>query len=108
MLAARSHPDLHWVDTKDEEGKDKGLIEIEKIRRLNSGLRLTSTHAAWRVVVIDSADALNRNAANALLKILEEPPERTAFLMPCHAAARVPATFLSRCRRLRFAPLSFR
>ena len=46
-------PDLHWVDTKDEEGKDKGLIEIEKIRRLNSGLRLTSTHAAWRVVVID-------------------------------------------------------
>ncbi|HEX7388863.1 MAG TPA: DNA polymerase III subunit delta', partial [Acidiphilium sp.] len=60
----------------------------------------------WRVVVVDGAEALNRNAANALLKLLEEPPPRAIWLLVCHAPGRLLPTIRSRCRRLDLDPLA--
>src|SRR5947207_12927599 len=67
----------------------------------------SSTAAAegWRVCIVDTVDELNPNAANALLKILEEPPQQSLFLLVSHAPARVLATIQSRCRKLRLRPL---
>jgi DNA polymerase-3 subunit delta' len=67
---------------------------------------LTSAGSAWRVVLIDSADELNVNAANAVLKSLEEPPTRTLFLLISAAPSQLLATIRSRCRRLDLAQLS--
>jgi DNA polymerase III subunit delta' len=60
----------------------------------------------WRVCVVDTVDELNPNAANALLKVLEEPPQRSLFLLASHAPARVLPTILSRCRKLLLRPLA--
>jgi DNA polymerase-3 subunit delta' len=68
-------------------------------------LRLTPAEGAWRVLIVDAADDLNRNAANALLKILEEPRPRTVLILVSHAPGRLLATIRSRCRRLTLAPL---
>ena len=68
-------------------------------------MRLTPAEGGWRVVVVDGADAMNRNAANALLKILEEPPRRAILLLVCAAPGRLLPTIRSRCRRLRLGPL---
>ncbi len=66
-------------------------------------LRLTPAEGGWRVVIVDGAEWLNRNAANALLKILEEPPPRVVLLLVCAAPGRLLPTIRSRCRRLRLA-----
>lgn len=105
LLAARTHPDFYFIDSVDRDGVRKTAISIEKIRELNQMLRLTPARDGWRVALIDSADMLSRNAANALLKILEEPPRRVAFLLPCERVGGVPVTLVSRCRRLRLRPL---
>ncbi len=69
-------------------------------------LRSTAGDGAWRVVIIDQADQLNQNAANALLKALEEPPPNTLFLLVSNAEGRLPVTIRSRTRVLRLAPLA--
>jgi DNA polymerase-3 subunit delta' len=68
-------------------------------------MRLTPAEGGWRVAVIDAADEMNRNAANAVLKILEEPPARAALLLVAHAPGRLLPTIRSRCRRLDLHPL---
>ena len=102
-VAARSHPDFYSINMDEEESKTKA-IPVDKIRELSEKMLLTSGRGGWRVAIIDSACILTHQAANALLKILEEPPPRVAFLLPCHRLGRVPPTLASRCRKLALAP----
>jgi DNA polymerase III subunit delta' len=81
-------------------------IPVDEVRRLKAFLGLTAGDGAWRVVIVDAADELNVNAANALLKSLEEPPTRALFLLVASEPSRLLPTVRSRCRRLLLAPLS--
>ena len=103
-----SHPGLLVLrrpyDTKSK--RFQTAIPIDEVRRLRAFLGLTIEPGAWRVVIVDRADDLNLNAANALLKSLEEPPVRTLFLLVTAEPGRLLATIRSRCRTLDLAPLS--
>jgi DNA polymerase-3 subunit delta' len=107
-VAATSHADLLTVEREWDEkrGKFRGEIVIEDVRRVAGFLHLTPAEGGWRVVVLDGAEELNRNAANALLKVLEEPPARAILLLTCAAPGRLLPTLRSRCRRLRLEPLA--
>jgi DNA polymerase-3 subunit delta' len=94
---AFQHPDLTWLRPMD----DSRQIRIEQVRDLAAELALTSHGGGYKVAVIAPADALNRFAANALLKTLEEPPARTLLVLVATQPSRLPPTVLSRCQRLR-------
>lgn len=94
-IAAHSHGDL-WTIRADE-GKEIG---VESIRDLNNALNQTPAEGGWRVIIIDGADQLNRNAANALLKRLEEPPLKTVFFLITTLPGRLLPTIRSRCQYL--------
>ena len=79
---------------------------VGEIRKLGNFFGLTSGAGGWRVAIIDTADDLNDAAANALLKILEEPPSRAILLVLSHAPARLLPTIRSRCQRLALKPLA--
>src|SRR5262249_58938156 len=81
-------------------------IPIDEVRRLRSFLQHRATDEGWRVVIVDDANDLNPNAANALLKSLEEPPQRTIFLLVASAPGKLLATIRSRCRVLPFNSLA--
>jgi DNA polymerase III subunit delta' len=98
-VAAGQHPDLTWMGLVDEAKQ----LRIEQVRELAAELSLTSHGGGYKVGVIAPADALNRYAANALLKTLEEPPARTLLILVASAPSRLPATVLSRCQRLRIS-----
>jgi len=106
-VAAGSHADLLTVERAWDEKKKKfrGEIVVDDVRAVAEFLRLTPAEGGWRVVVLDEAEDLNRNAANALLKVLEEPPPRSVLILVCAAAGRLLPTVRSRCRRLRLSPL---
>jgi DNA polymerase-3 subunit delta' len=89
----------------NDKGKLRSEIVVEDVRAAIDFLRLTPAEGAWRVLIVDAADDLNRNAANALLKILEEPRPRTVLILVSHAPGRLLPTIRSRCRRLTLAPL---
>jgi DNA polymerase-3 subunit delta' len=91
-----SHPD--WVNVGPVD--DSRQIRIEQIRELSQELALTSHQGGYKVGVISPADVLNRFAANALLKTLEEPSPRTVLMLVVTQPSRLPATILSRCQRL--------
>ena len=99
-VGALQHPDLGWVSPLEESRQ----IRIEQVRDLAADLALTSHAGGYKVGVITPADALNRFAANALLKTLEEPPARTLLVLVAAQPSRLPTTVLSRCQRLRIAP----
>ncbi len=107
-VAAGTHPDLAVLEraAAAEPGRAKTEITVDEVRSLSAFLRRTPAEGSWRVGIIDPADALNREAANALLKILEEPPPRTLLLLVAHAPGRLLVTLRSRCRRLPLAPLT--
>jgi|BEDMetMinimDraft_2_1075160.scaffolds.fasta_scaffold01976_2 DNA polymerase-3 subunit delta' len=106
QVAAGSHPDLLTLaPSRDEEGKTRE-VPVEAVRGAVGFLRLTPAASGWRVVVVEGADGLNRFAANALLKILEEPPERALLLLTATAPGRLLPTIRSRCRLLTLHPLS--
>src|SRR5512146_1469949 len=105
QVAARSHPDLMVVERLGEDGKPRKVIPVDEVRRLSEFFSKSPANAPHRVAIVDAADDLNINAANALLKTLEEPPVRGVLLMASHAPGRLIATIRSRCRRLAFAPL---
>lgn len=109
LVAARAHPDLFVAERLYDEKTQRLATEIsvETIRKLNAFLSRTAA-GAWRVAIVDSADDLNRNAANALLKSLEEPPPRTAILLTANAPGRLLATIRSRCRRIALRPIPIR
>ena len=94
-----AHPD--WVKVHPVD--DSKQIRIEQIRELGEELSLTSHQGGYKVGVIAPADVLNRFAANALLKTLEEPPARTVLILVVTQPSRLPATILSRCQRVRIA-----
>jgi DNA polymerase-3 subunit delta' len=107
-VAAGGHADLLTVErTQDPRKKDRVRSEIvvDDTRGVASFLRLTPAEGGWRIVIVDSADEMNRNAANALLKILEEPPRRSLLLLVSHAPGRLLPTIRSRCRSLVLKPL---
>ena len=107
-IAAGGHADLFTLRrTIGSNGKKlRGEIGVDDVRAVSAFLRLTPAEGGWRVVIVDRADELNRNAANALLKILEEPPPRALLLLVCASPGRLPITLRSRCRRLALRPLS--
>jgi DNA polymerase-3 subunit delta' len=104
-----SHNLLHLTRPVDEKtGKAKSAITVDEVRRAGKFFAQTSGTGNWRIVIIDPADDLNRNAANAILKILEEPPKRALFLVLSHAPGRLLPTIRSRCLPLKLAPLDDR
>ncbi|MBB3607943.1 DNA polymerase III subunit delta' [Rhizobium sp. BK602] len=101
-----SHNLLHLARPVDDKtGKVKSAITVDEVRRAGKFFSQTSGTGNWRVVIIDPADDLNRNAANAILKILEEPPKRALFLVLSHAPGKLLPTIRSRCLPLKLAPL---
>ena len=102
LVTARSHPDLLVLERAVEGGKTKKSISVDQARELPEFFSKSPSQARYRVAIIDAADDLNLNAANALLKVLEEPPERGVLLLVTHAPGRLLATIRSRCRRLAF------
>ena len=106
LIAAGSHPDLKILDREArDDGRLKPEILIEQVRALAPLFQSTAGMGGWRVVIVDPVDALNRAAANALLKSLEEPPAQTVFLLVSHSPGRLLPTIRSRARRLMFRPL---
>lgn len=107
--AAAGHADLLTIERNgggEEEKKRRSReIPVEQIRRIEPFLRLTAAEGAWRVVVVDEAEAMNRNGANALLKILEEPPAHAILLLTCGNPGALLPTIRSRCRLLALEPL---
>jgi DNA polymerase III subunit delta' len=107
LVAAGSHPDLMRLERLAKDGGTElaRSISVDQVRGLGRLFSTTPSLSPWRVVVIDSIDDLERNAANALLKSLEEPPANSLFLLVSHAPERLLPTIRSRCRLLRLAPL---
>jgi DNA polymerase-3 subunit delta' len=106
QIEAEAHPGLLVVKRRrDDKGKLKTVINVEEIRRLGPFFGLTSGAGGWRVAIIDPADEMNDNAANALLKILEEPPARGILILLSHAPGKLLPTIRSRCQRLDLKPL---
>ena len=80
-------------------------ITVDEVRRLNGFFGLSASDGGYRVVIIDSADEMNLASANALLKVLEEPPQNAILFLVSHQPARLLPTIRSRCRELKFAAL---
>ncbi len=117
LIERRTHPDILWIerllkeppkdgDEPDPNAEKKRSIAIDQVRELQHRLTTRPSMGEKRVVIIDAADDLERGGANALLKSLEEPPVGTYFFLISHASERLLPTIRSRCRMLRFSPLS--
>lgn len=110
LVRAGSHPDMRWLERiENPDAKVKGTlyrnIIVKQVRALGEFMGMTAALSPWRVAVIDSVDDLEASGANALLKILEEPPANTIFFLISHAPGRLLPTIRSRCRRLEFQAL---
>ncbi|HSI39208.1 MAG TPA: DNA polymerase III subunit delta' [Xanthobacteraceae bacterium] len=107
QVAAQSHPDLMVLRrTPGEGGKLPSMIPAEQVRRVRGFFGSTAALGGWRVCIVDTLDEMNAQGANALLKTLEEPPERALFLLVSHAPGRLLPTIRSRCRLLALRALS--
>ncbi|MBO9098464.1 MULTISPECIES: DNA polymerase III subunit delta' [unclassified Rhizobium] len=107
IASGASHNLLYLARPVDEKtGKVKSAITVDEVRRAGKFFSQTSGTGNWRIVIIDPADDMNRSAANAILKILEEPPKRALFLVLSHAPGKLLPTIRSRCLPLRLSPLS--
>ena len=104
QIIARAHPDLLALQRDPEDGKTRRGIPVDEARGLPDFFSKSPATAPYRVAIIDTADDLNVNAANAVLKTLEEPPERGVLLLISHAPGALLPTIRSRCRQLRFSP----
>ncbi|MBQ0708430.1 MULTISPECIES: DNA polymerase III subunit delta' [unclassified Ochrobactrum] len=107
QIAGGMHPAVLHINRPFDQktGKFKTGIPVEEIRRVTHFLTRTASDHAWRIVIVDPADDMNRNAANALLKTLEEPPARALFILISHSAGRLLPTIRSRCQSIGFKPL---
>ncbi|CCD97787.1 DNA polymerase III subunit delta' [Bradyrhizobium sp. STM 3809] len=107
LIASEAHGGLLTLErSANDKGVLRTVITVDETRETISFFGSTAAVEGWRVCIVDTVDELNPNAANALLKILEEPPQQSLFLLVSHAPARVLATIKSRCRRLSLRPLS--
>lgn len=102
QIIAKAHPDLIVLQRETDDGKSRRGIPVDEARALPEFFSKSPATAPYRVAIIDSADDLNANAANAVLKTLEEPPTRGVVLLVSHAPGGLLPTIRSRCRRLRF------
>ena len=102
QVSARSHPDLMVLERLGEDGKARKVIPVDEARHLAAFFSQTPATSPYRVAIIDSADDLNVNAANAILTTLEEPPPRGVIFLVSHSPGRLLPTIRSRCRRLAF------
>jgi DNA polymerase-3 subunit delta' len=105
QIIAHAHPDLIVLERVGEDGKPRKVIPVDEARQLSEFFSKSPASAPHRVAIVDAADDLNPNAANAILKTLEEPPPHGVLLMVSHSPGRLLPTIRSRCRRLAFAPL---
>lgn len=107
QVAAEAHGGLLEIHrTANDKGVLRTVITVDDARETVSFFGSTAAVEGWRVCIVDTVDELNANAANALLKVLEEPPQRALFLLVTHASARVLPTIQSRCRKLALRALT--
>lgn len=107
QCASGAYPNYSYLTRlKDDNGRLKPEITVDQIRTLLDSLKLKAAYPGPRFVIIDAIDDLNHYAANALLKILEEPPSNTILLLVCHSLGRILPTIRSRCLNLHFKKLS--
>ncbi|HMJ30486.1 MAG TPA: DNA polymerase III subunit delta' [Xanthobacteraceae bacterium] len=106
-IAAQAHGDLLVLERtiNEKTNKLRQDIQVDDVRRTVTFFGSTAGEGGWRVAIVDAVDELNREGANALLKVLEEPPRRAVLLLVSHSAARVLPTIRSRCRLLALRPL---
>ena len=107
QIAGQGHPGLATVtrSVNEKTKKLRGEIVVDDVRRMQGMFTMTSAQDSWRIAIIDAADEMTRQAANALLKTLEEPPERSLLMLVAHAPGQVLTTIRSRCQHLRLRPL---
>jgi DNA polymerase III subunit delta' len=108
-IVARSHPDLHVLEravSDAKTGKLKSEIAVDDVHAFTGFFARTSGQGGWRVGLVDCADDLNKEGANALLKLVEEPPPRSLIFILNHEPGRVLRTLRSRCLRLPLKPLA--
>ncbi len=103
-----AHPDCKVVERLYDDSKNtyKPSVEVDEVRKITPFLHMKSHSGGWRIVIIDDADTMNRNAQNAILKILEEPPKKTVIILIAHRPGRLIPTIHSRTQRVAFSPLS--
>ena len=103
LQAAGNHPDYFYVDRKVDEktGKVSKVIKVDQVRELSERLTLSHHGAGYKVAILEPADALNINAANSLLKTLEEPADNTVLVLVSSQPGRLPPTIRSRCQQIR-------
>jgi DNA polymerase-3 subunit delta' len=98
-IRSENHPDIHWIEPSGS------IIRIDQIRELIRAISMKPYEARTRVVVISSAQAMNPEASNALLKMLEEPPDRTVLLLTAPRVSDLLPTIVSRCQTVAFMPI---
>lgn len=104
LITAQSHPDLLALEREMGDTKLKKNISVDAVREIGEFFSKAPSRSPYRVCIIDSVDDLNINSANALLKILEEPPHKGIIFLISHSPGKLLATIRSRCRRLNFVP----
>jgi len=101
LVAAGSHPDLARVTFEiRDDGRPRTELTVDQLRALGARLSLSSQFGGWQIALIDPADAMNPNAANALLKTLEEPSSNTIIALIADDPSRLPPTIRSRCQKI--------
>jgi DNA polymerase-3 subunit delta' len=105
LIENNTHPDMFVIESENEDDEISSEIKVDQVRELLSFLHTTPALSKRKVVIIDSVEMLNNNAANALLKALEEPSLHITFLLVCNSFRNLPATIKSRCAVLKFNAL---
>lgn len=107
LIASGGHPDLLSIERAVDEktGVQKEGISVDDARKVTPFLRMTASMGGWRVVILDDADTMNRSSQNAILKILEEPPENTVLILIAHRPGALIPTIRSRTRFFEIKPL---
>ncbi len=100
-VVSSGHPDLRTI----ERAEGKSGVDVDSVREIAPFLRKTTAEGGWRVVIVDEADTMTRQAQNAILKILEEPPPKALLILICNRLGAMIPTIRSRCRTFHFAPL---
>lgn len=106
LIASEAHPDLKVLRRRaNAKGVLSSVVRVEDVRAFGASLHFTPADGGWRVAIVDEGERMNRNAENALLKILEEPPPKTLIIIISNGANTLLPTTRSRCRRLLLDPL---